>query len=86
MSNFNLEEVPTMLQTRIEHWKKERKKEWRQEGVHEGGVLTLLRLMGRKFGTVPDWAKAKLASADPETLGKWTGRILDADSLDAAFQ
>ncbi|MBF0611312.1 MAG: hypothetical protein HQL55_09315 [Magnetococcales bacterium] len=85
-AHFNLEEVPTMLQTRIEHWKKERKKEWRQEGVHEGGVRSLLLLIGERFGPAPEWAKTKLASADLQTLERWTKRILVADSLDAVFQ
>ena len=38
-----------------------------------------------RFGPVPDWAQARLASATEEQLIGWTGAILTATSLQALF-
>ncbi|MBF0462060.1 MAG: Rpn family recombination-promoting nuclease/putative transposase [Magnetococcales bacterium] len=86
---IDLEDVPAMLQTRIDHWKKEKKREWFQEGKQAGeqkGEATMLtRQLRHRFGTVPDWASEKIAKADSPSLEEWGRRILDAPTLDSVF-
>jgi hypothetical protein len=46
----------------------------------------LLRLLERRFGPVPDWARDRIAAADTETLEEWGVRVLDAGSLEAVLR
>jgi len=55
--------------------------ESRQEG--EANILT--RLLQRRFGTVPEWAKEKIAKAELPSIEEWSLRIFDAQSLDDVF-
>ena len=41
----------------------------------------LLRLLERRFGALPGWARDRVAAADTAALENWGLRILDADSL-----
>ncbi len=56
-----------------------------QRGRREEGALTLTRQLQRRFGTVPDWAYEKIAKADLSSLGDWSLRIFDAQSLNDSF-
>ncbi|MBF0261358.1 MAG: DUF4351 domain-containing protein [Magnetococcales bacterium] len=51
-------------------------------GRKESAVSLLLRLMKRRFGPVPDWARAKIEQADQERLELLSERILDAGSIE----
>jgi hypothetical protein len=42
----------------------------------------LLRLLERRFGTLPGWALDRIATADTVALEEWSLRVLDATSLD----
>ena len=42
----------------------------------------MMRLLERRFGAIPAWAKDRIATADPAALEEWGLRILDAGSLD----
>ncbi|MEO5330202.1 MAG: DUF4351 domain-containing protein [Magnetococcus sp. THC-1_WYH] len=64
---------------------KEGHKEGRKEGRKEGEAALLLRLLQRRFGTVPTWANGKIANADLPTLEAWSLRFVDAQSLDEVF-
>jgi predicted transposase YdaD len=90
----DFEEVKAMLSERVEVWRTQLKNEGRQEGEQigaqkgrlEGTVLTLLRLIAKKFGpTVPAWVSSQVHAADEHTLEIWTDRILDATSLEEVF-
>ena len=59
--------------------------EGRQEGRQEGVADTLLRQVTAKFGPPTPVTRQRLASADTETLLRWSERILKADSLDELF-
>ncbi|MEO5331310.1 MAG: Rpn family recombination-promoting nuclease/putative transposase [Magnetococcus sp. YQC-5] len=95
--HFDLDEVPTMLETRISNWKKEKKREWFQEGKEagkeagekagekKGMAKMLIRLLQRRFGPVPSWANEKIAQADLSTLDSWSLNIFDAKHLDEVF-
>jgi hypothetical protein len=88
-----LSEVRNMLATRAETWKQQWLHEGRQEGRQEGEQMgrrageaaLLLRLLERRFGPLPDWAKDRIAGADTVTLEEWGLRVLDAGSLDAVL-
>ena len=56
--------------------------EGRVEGRVEGEAVMLLRLLDRKFHTLPESARQRIAAADAETLLVWGERVLDANSLD----
>jgi hypothetical protein len=46
------------------------------------GRLELLRdLLEDRFGKLPAWAEAKIASAAPETLKAWSLQVHRVDSL-----
>ncbi|MBF0137803.1 MAG: DUF4351 domain-containing protein [Magnetococcus sp. DMHC-1] len=49
-------------------------------------MRTLLLLIQRRFGPVPEWVHARLTSATLETLDMWTENFLDATALEDVFQ
>ena len=57
----------------------------RRDSRHEGEAIMLTRLLKRRFGTVPDWANEKIATANLTALEEWSLRILDAHSLEEVF-
>jgi hypothetical protein len=67
-----------MLATRAEVWKQQ----WLQEGEQRGEAALLLRLLERRFGSLPGWARDRIAAADTITLEEWGLRVLDAASLE----
>ena len=81
-----LKEVRAMLAERVEEWKKEWKREGleegRKEGRKEGEANILLKLLELKFGELSLEDQKRVQSADSDTLLKWSGRILTADTLD----
>jgi hypothetical protein len=60
-------------------------KESYDRGVIQGERKALLRLLARRFGTLPDSVKARIDGAGSEDLKRWIDRILDAASLDEVF-
>lgn len=54
----------------------------RVEGRMEGEAAMLQRLLERRFGTLPDSARQRIAAADADTLLIWGERVLDAKSLE----
>jgi len=72
-----------MLATRAEAWKQQwlqtgrfagaAKGEQRgeQRGRPAGEATLLLRLLERRFGALPDWAKGRIAKADTVALEEW---------------
>jgi len=90
-------EVRNMLATRAEAWEQtlqqrvregEQRAEQRgrqegeQKGRQEGEAAILRRLLERRFGALPDWARDRIAAADTAALEEWGLRVLDAGSLD----
>ena len=91
-----LEKTPTgdpIMQTFIDRYIEQGRKEGieqgiargRQEGWQAGEAAMLLRLIDRKFGPPSEPVRERITSADPETLLRWSDRILTADSLDAVL-
>jgi hypothetical protein len=75
-------EVRNMLATRAETWKQQWLQEGRQEGRQEGEAALLVRLLERRFGVLPAWARDRIATADTAALEEWGLRVLDAGNLE----
>lgn len=58
----------------------------RAEGIAEGTRATLIRQLERRFGPLPDEAKAKIEAARERQLQAWTDVVLDARSLKAVLE
>jgi predicted transposase YdaD len=51
------------------------------EGKAEGKAETLLRLLRRRFGVMPQWAERRISAASTEQLDAWLDGIFDADGI-----
>jgi len=80
----DLLEVENMLASErwVERWQREGEEKGRQVGRQEGKAEMLLRLLQRRFGTLPAWATERVTSADTAALEDWSLRILDASNLE----
>ena len=61
---------------------KEGRQEGRQEGLQEGKAALLMRLLERRFGTLPDWARDRIRTGESAALDEWSLRVFDAESLE----
>jgi predicted transposase YdaD len=61
------------------------REEGRMEGRREGEAEMLLRLLRVRFGPLPTEVTARVTAADPETLLRWSERVLSAPTLEAVF-
>ncbi len=61
------------------------KEEGREEGLEQGKLAVLKRLLTRRFGALPGQILALLEKASPVELERWIDRVLDAESLDEVF-
>ncbi|MBF0182143.1 MAG: DUF4351 domain-containing protein, partial [Magnetococcales bacterium] len=59
--------------------------EGEKKGRREGEANLLTRLLQCRFGSIPDWASARIAEADPSVLERWSLAIFDAASLEKLF-
>ena len=79
-------EVVTIAQALIERGKAEGlaagKTVGKAEGVAEGEAKSLLRLLERRFGSLPEWARERVSAASLEQLDAWLDGVLDARSPD----
>ena len=62
------------------------REEGREEGRQPGEARVLLRLITLKFGSPSEAVREQIATADPETLLRWSERILTAQTLDEVLQ
>jgi len=69
-----------------ELWKQQGREQGRRQGIPQGEAQILCRQLTRRFGPLPDWVETKSSQASTELLESWADRILDAESLDAAFR
>ncbi|MCA8973219.1 MAG: Rpn family recombination-promoting nuclease/putative transposase [Planctomycetes bacterium] len=65
--------------------KLEGKAEGKLEGETRGRVATLIRLLERRFGSLPDHVSARLAAGSIADLDRWADRVLDVPRLDLLF-
>ena len=57
--------------------------EGKAEGKAEGMAASLLRVLARRFGVVPEAHATRVRTAALADLERWTDRVLDAPSIDA---
>ena len=70
-----------LMSTVAEAWVREGKLQGRAEGKAE----TLLRLLRRRFGPVPESARARVAVGSAAEIDAWLDALLDAQSLTEVF-
>ena len=70
------------MPTVAEEWKAE----GRAEGLMQGKAETLLRLLERRFGAVPEDARTRILAAPVGDLDAWLDVILSASNLDDVFR
>ena len=79
----------TVMPTVAEQWKEEGRAEGRAQGKAEGRVEgkaeTLLRLLERRFGAVPEDARNRILEAPVGDLDAWLDAFVSASSLDDVF-
>jgi len=79
--------------TIAEKWLQEGRLEGIQEGIQKGmrkgmrkgEANTLVRLLERRFGAVPDAVRERVATASLEQIDTWFDAAIDAESLDEVF-
>ncbi len=63
----------------------EGKAQGRAEGKAQGKAETLLRLLQRRFGPVPERARSRVAVGSAAEIDAWLDALLDAQSLTEVF-
>ena len=58
----------------------------RQAGREEGAVGLLRQFLQERFGPLPEWAEAKITTANHEQLLRWTTRTGNAATLQHAIE
>jgi hypothetical protein len=53
--------------------------------MHQSQAETLLRLLERRFHSVPEPYQAQVLTADANQLDTWIDAVLDAESIEAVF-
>ena len=56
-----------------------------QQGLQQGEVIMLKRLLTRWFGPLPTWAEQRLEQASLQELEGWADRVLEAQRLEDVF-
>jgi hypothetical protein len=56
-----------------------------QQGIQQGEVIVLKRLLTKRFGPLPEWAEQRLEQASPQELEAWAERVLEAPRLEEVF-
>jgi len=77
----DLLEITDMLADQSRSWTHQ----WKMEGVQEGEVAVLLRLLTRKFGVLPEPIEKRVRGATTAQLETWSLNILDAETLEEVF-
>lgn len=58
----------------------------RTAGKAEGKAELVLKLLGLRFGAVPERTRVRVGAAAPEQLDAWAERVLTAETLDEVFR
>jgi hypothetical protein len=79
------EETKTM-QSFSTRMREEGKQIGTQIGIQLGEATMLLFQLEQRFGAVPDAVRQRVQQADPDTLLRWSGRVLTEDSIDEVLR
>jgi predicted transposase YdaD len=77
-----IQQMPITINIQENPFLREMFEEGRQEGRQEEAAGLLGRLLERRFGPLPAWARQQLAAADLASLETWGLRLLEASSLE----
>jgi hypothetical protein len=53
-----------------------------EQGMQRGEARMLTSLLQLRFGELPEAARQRIETADPDTLLRWSERVLTAESLE----
>ncbi|CAB4816403.1 unannotated protein [freshwater metagenome] len=81
----DLQEIRVMLADKVEEWAKAYIAEGKQEGLQQGEVLALQRLLAKRFGVIPAETIALIANAPVVDIERWFDRAIDAKQLSDVF-
>ena len=81
----DIQEVKTMLAERVKEWTREWERQGIEKGRQEGAAAVLARQVERKFGSVDEDVKKRIATAKLQDLQTWTDNILTAATIDEMF-
>jgi predicted transposase YdaD len=81
ISTIDLEEREQIMQITTS-WKEEGRVEGREEGRVEGQSNTILRLLNRKLGNLPEEIATQIKSLEPNQLDSLTEDLLDFEAFD----
>ena len=82
-----------MLSDKLEEWalayeaegKAKGKAEGVQEGLAKGEMLSLQKLLTKRFGSIPSDITAKISAATLQDIERWFDRAIDASQLADVF-
>jgi transposase-like protein len=69
----------------LRRWRQEAEDASRAEGEAKGKAEVLARLLERRFGALPNWARTRIASASATDLDRWVLLVLDVGSIEEAL-
>jgi predicted transposase/invertase (TIGR01784 family) len=55
-------------------------------GLTQGQAKSLVYLLERRFGNLPEPLRTRIFAADTQSLDTWLGRVIDAAELEAVFE
>lgn len=77
--------IMSTLERTYQKGRSEGHRDGHREGQTQGKADSLLRLVRRRFGPLPDGVAERLAGATSQDLDRWTDRVLDAATLAELF-
>ena len=81
----DLQELNVMLAERLEEWAHGYKAEGVQQGMQQGELLALQKLLTKRFGTIPAGISAQIASASLEHIEVWFDQAIEAGRIEDVF-
>jgi predicted transposase YdaD len=86
---LDLQELRSMLETRVREWNRQLREEGRNEGRLEGRsdgeAAVLLRQLEARFGPLDEAVRARVRRATSDQRLDWATRVLTAGSLAEVF-
>ena len=70
-----------MLSDKLEEWALG----YKAEGVQKGEMLSLQKLLSKRFGPIPSDITAKISAATLQDIERWFDRAIDASQLSDVF-
>ncbi len=77
----DLQELNVMLSDKLEEWALG----YKAEGVQKGEMLSLQKLLTKRFGPIPTEITAQIANATLQDIERWFDRAIDASQLSDVF-